>query len=75
MSKKEERIFERNPNTGEVRSRPVRSMEQVMEEMVSPIVPRMRAEMLDEIWAADKINHNGHWYVRLSDVCRIMESK
>jgi len=75
MSKKEERIFERNPNTGEVRSRPVRSMEQVMEEMVSPIVPRMRAEMLDEVWAADKINHQGHWYVRLADVCRIMESK
>ena len=72
--KKEEKIFERNPDTGEIKSRPVRSMEQVMEEMVRPIVPRIRAEMLDEIWAAPKVNHQGHWYVRLSDVTKIIES-
>ena len=31
-----------------------------------------RSEILDEIWAADKHTHNGHWYVRLSDVCAIL---
>ena len=31
-----------------------------------------RSEILDEIWAADKHTHNGHWYVKLSDVARIL---
>ena len=31
-----------------------------------------RSEILDEIWSADKHTHNGHWYVRLSDVARIL---
>ncbi len=31
-----------------------------------------RSEILDEIWAAEKHTHNGHWYVRLSDVCEIL---
>ena len=31
-----------------------------------------RSEILDEIWAADKLNQNGHWYVKLSDVCAIL---
>ena len=28
-----------------------------------------RSEILDEIWAANKHTHNGHWYVKLADVC------
>ena len=31
-----------------------------------------RSEILDEIWAADKTVLNGDWYVRLSDVCKIL---
>ena len=32
----------------------------------------MRKEILREIWAAHKVVHNGHWYVRLSEVCNII---
>ena len=31
-----------------------------------------RSEILDEIWAADKLTHDGHWYVKLSDVAEIL---
>ena len=31
-----------------------------------------RSQILDEIWAADKHTHNGVWYVKLSDVARIL---
>ena len=31
-----------------------------------------RSQILDEIWAADKHTHNGHWYVKLSDVAAIL---
>jgi len=31
-----------------------------------------RSEILDEIWAADKLNKDGKWYVSLSDVCAIL---
>jgi prophage antirepressor-like protein len=31
-----------------------------------------RSEILDEIWAANKVTHNGKWYVCLSDVCAIL---
>ena len=33
---------------------------------------RVRKEVLDELWAAPKVNHQGHWYVRLSDVVKII---
>ena len=59
------KIFERNPDTGEIRSR----------DMHQPTKARAaisRSEILDEIWAAEKHTHNGHWYVRLSDVAEIL---
>jgi GH43 family beta-xylosidase len=31
-----------------------------------------RSEILDEIWAANKHMKDGHWYVKLSDVCAIL---
>jgi predicted acetyltransferase len=31
-----------------------------------------RSEILDEIWSAKKYTVDGHWYVRLSDVCEIL---
>ena len=33
-----------------------------------------REEVLSEIWAADKKLIDGHWYVKLSDVCEILGS-
>ncbi len=31
-----------------------------------------RSAILDEIWAADKHTIDGHWYVKLTDVCEIL---
>ena len=59
------KIFERNPDTGEIRSR----------EMHEPTKAQQaisRSEILDEIWAANKTLKDGEWYVRLSDVCAIL---
>ena len=59
------KIFERNPDTGEIRSR----------EMHEPTKAQQaisRSEILDEIWAANKTLKDGEWYVRLSDVCNIL---
>jgi hypothetical protein len=58
------KIFERNPDTGEIRSREIRSTK--AQAAIS------RSEILDEIWAANKVTHNGHWYVKLSDVAEIL---
>ena len=58
------KIFERNPDTGKIRSREIRSTK--AQEAIS------RSEILDEIWAANKVTHNGHWYVKLSDVAEIL---
>ena len=59
------KIYERNPDTGEIRSR----------EMHEPTKAQQaisRSEILDEIWAANKTLKDGQWYVRLSDVCAIL---
>ena len=41
---------------------------------VGPDQPNEREEVLSEIWAADKKLIDGHWYVKLSDVCEILGS-
>ena len=59
------KIFERNPDTGKIRSR----------EMHEPTKAQQaisRSEILDEIWAAKKHTIDGKWYVSLSDVCEIL---
>ena len=62
------KIFERNPDTGEIRSRDIQKMV-----ATTPAQAAIsRSEILDEIWAANKVTHNGHWYVRLSDVANIL---
>ncbi len=79
MSKKEERIFERNKDV--IRSRKPGdygneriegTIDEVMDKVIHPLRNRIRAEALDELWAANKINHEGHWYIRLTDVVNIM---
>ena len=62
------KIFERNPDTGEIRSRDI-------EKRVATTPAQAaisRSEILDEIWAANKTLKDGEWYVRLSDVCAIL---
>ncbi len=93
MSKKEERIFERNPDTGQIRSRKpgdygneriekvskvmrnqAKDLNAVMDQVINPVRKRIREEVLDELWAANKVNHQGHWYIRMSDIVKIIES-
>ena len=62
------RIYERNPDTGEIRSRDIQKMV-----TTTPAQAAIsRSEILDEIWSANKVTHNGHWYVKLSDVAEIL---
>ena len=42
------------------------------EKMHHEIQYRVRREVLDELWAANKLNHKGHWYIRLTDVVNII---
>ena len=59
------KIFERNPDTGEIRSRDVHQPTKAQTAI-------SRSEILDEIWAANKTLKDGEWYVKLSDVCAIL---
>ena len=62
------KIYERNPDTGEIRSRDIQKMV-----TTTPAQKAItRSEILDEIWAANKTLKDGQWYVRLSDVCAIL---
>jgi len=33
---------------------------------------KVRREVLDELWGANKVNHQGQWYIRLTDVVNII---
>ena len=93
MNKVEERIFERNPDSDQIRSRKkgdygneriekvskvmrnqAKNLDVVMDKVINPVRKRIREEVLDELWAANKVNHNGHWYIRMSDIVKIIES-
>ena len=41
-------------------------------EMHYNMQPKVRREVLNELWAAPKVNHEGHWYVKLKDVVNII---
>ena len=71
-----ELIYERNPDTGAIRARKIgdHGNERIInsdEVKAGPV--DLRQEIASDIWAANKVNHQGHWYVRLSDVLRIIE--
>ena len=60
------KIFERNPDTGEIRSR----------EMHQPTKPiNVRESILSDVWAANKRVIDGKWYVELSQVAEIIGGK
>ena len=78
---KEKRIFERNPDTGQIKSRKKGdygneriegNIDEVMDKVIHPVRKRIREEVLDELWAADKLNKDGYWYIKLSDVIKII---
>jgi len=85
---KEERIYERNPDTGQIKSRKKgdygneeivsdsldysKQLNETMDKVIHPVRKRIRAEVLDELWAADKLNKDGYWYIKLSDVIKII---
>ena len=70
------KIYERNPDTGEIRSRkvgdPIGSERIDRPGATKAQAAISRSEILDEIWSANKVTHNGHWYVKLSDVAEIL---
>lgn len=66
------KIYERNPDTGEIRSRDFGDYgnEKVIVEGRKPI--NMRESILSDIWAANKKVVDGKWYVELSQVAEII---
>jgi len=83
---KEKRIYERNPDTGEVRSRKFGDygnerievkggpdkFNAIQSSLHHELQDKVRKDVLSEIWAAHKVVHNGKWYVSLSEVCNII---
>ena len=68
------KIFERNPDTGEIRSRDAGFIKHkdMIKQSTNAQQAISRSEILDEIWAANKHTIDGKWYVSLSDVCEIL---
>jgi len=66
------KIYERNPDTGEIRSRDFGDYgnEKVIVKGKEPI--NMRESILSDIWAANKKVVDGKWYVELSQVAEII---
>ena len=66
------KIYERNPDTGEIRSRDFGDYgnEKVVRKGKEPI--NMRESILSDIWAANKKVVDGKWYVELSQVAEII---
>ncbi len=69
------KIYERNPDTGQIRSRKVGDYgnEKVIVKGKEPI--NVREEILSDVWAANKKVVNGKWYVELSQVAEIIGGK
>ncbi len=66
------KTYERNPDTGEIRSR---DLKKVVEKMVKPATQDMREDILSDVWAANKKVIDGKWYVELSQVAEIIGGK
>jgi|TARA_A100001201_G_scaffold853_3_gene2254 hypothetical protein len=69
------KIFERNPDSGEIRSRDFGDYgnEKIIKKGRTTFEKAsIRSEILDEIWAANKKVVDGKWYVSLTDVCEIL---
>ena len=84
QSNKEERIYERSPD-GVIRSRkPSDYGNERIEEQNKDIQVeayneylkdepyKVSREVLNELWTSDKILKDGYWYVKLTDVIKIL---
>ena len=76
---KEQRIFERNPDTGAIRSREVGDYgnetyhDKGDEDMDEGLYKdSIRENILSDVWAANKRVVDGKWYVELSQVAEII---
>ena len=73
MNKVEKRIYERNPDTGQIRSRKKGDYgNERVEVKGKDNKVDIRESILSDIWAANKTVHNGKWYVELSEICNII---
>jgi len=92
MNKTEERIYERNPDTDQIKSRKKGDYgNEVVEECSSDCAchdgedmqveaynesfmdtHNVRREVLNELWTSNKILKDGYWYVKLTDVIKII---
>ena len=69
--KKEARIFERNPDTGRIRSRQARfGAGSAKPQAAAPA--DLTQDILQDIWAANRKVIDGKWYVELTQVCAII---
>jgi len=106
VEQKAGRIYERNPDTDQIRSRKSGdhgnerieneesetvatdmnnipyteedidgNIDVVMDKVIHPLRKRIREEVLDELWAADKTLKDGHWNIRLSDAIKIISGE
>ena len=79
------RIYERNPDTGEIRSRKPGDYgnERIEYPSQDDIIAfnrkenalkdnELREDILSDIWSANKNVKDGHWYVRLTDIIKIV---
>ena len=74
MNKVEERIFERNPDSDQIRSRKKGDYgnERIeVDEQVNAYNENNQMEWLDELWGLDKKLVDGKWYISLSDVIKV----
>ena len=69
--KKEARIFERNPDTGRIRSRQARFGAGSAKPQAA-VPADLTQDILQDIWAANRKVIDGKWYVELAQVCAII---
>ena len=46
--------------------------EDIFDSIHYDIQHRVRREVLNELWSANKVTYNGHWYVKLADAINII---
>jgi len=88
MNKVDGKIFERNPDTGEIRSR--KSGDYGNERIEHPTTDEiiaynrsqskknttnLREDILSDLWAANKKGVDGKWYIELSQAVKIISNE
>jgi len=71
MNKVDGKIFERNPDTGEIRSRKSGDYGNERIEQVAEI----RQDIISDLWACRKKVVDGKWYIELSQAVKIISNE